>query len=96
MIITGDDSIGIEELKKFLCEHFEMKDLGPLSYFLGLEVLSSSDGLFLSQAKYASDLVSRACLTDCKIEQTPLEPNIRFTPQDGNLLDDATLYRQLV
>jgi hypothetical protein len=96
MIITGDDTVGIEELKQFLCQHFEMKDLGPLSYFLGLEVLSSSDGLFLSQAKYASDLVSRAGLTDCKIEHTPLEPNVRFTPQDGTLLNDATLYRQLV
>jgi len=96
MIITGDDSIGIEELKQFLCQHFEMKDLGPLSYFLGLEVLSSSGGLFLSQAKYASDLVSRAGLTDCKLEHTPLEPNVRFTPQDCNLLNDATLYQQLV
>ena len=96
MIITGDDSIGIEELKQFLSQNFEMKDLGPLSYFLGLEVLSSSDGLFLSQAKYASDLVSRAGLTDSKIEHTPLEPNVRFTPQDGTLLDDATPYRQLV
>lgn len=96
MIITGNDFIGITELKKFLRQHFEMKDLGPLSYFLGLEMLSSSDGLFLSQAKYASDLVSRAGLTDCKIEHTPLESNVRFTPQDGTLLDDATLYRQLV
>lgn len=96
MIITGDDSIGIEELKQFLCQHFEMKNLGPLSYFLGLEVLSSSDGLFLSQAKYASNLVSRAGLTDCKIEHTPLEPNVRFTPQNGNLLNDATFYRHLV
>ncbi|PNX59066.1 hypothetical protein L195_g059503, partial [Trifolium pratense] len=96
MIITGDDSVGIEEFKQFLCQHFEMKDLGPLSYFLGLEVLSSSDGLFLSQAKYASDLVSRAGLIDCKIEHTPLEPNVRFIPQDGTLLNDATLYRQLV
>jgi hypothetical protein len=68
MIITGDDSDGIEELKQFLSQHFEMKDLGPLSYFLGLEVLSSSDGLFLSQAKYASDLVSRAGPTYCKID----------------------------
>ncbi|PNX79877.1 hypothetical protein L195_g035867 [Trifolium pratense] len=67
MIIIGDDSIGIEELKKFLCQHFEMKDLGPLTYFMGLEVLSSSGVLFLSHAKYDSDLVSRACLTDCKI-----------------------------
>ena len=41
MIITGDDSIGIVELKKFLCQHFEMKDRGPLSYFLGLEVRTS-------------------------------------------------------
>ena len=80
MIITGDDSIGIKELKQFLCQHFEMKDLGTLSYFLGLEVLSSSDGLFLSQAKYASDLVSRVGLTDCKIDHTPLEPNVLFTP----------------
>ena len=96
MIITGDDSIGIKELKQFLCQHFEMKDLGPLSYFLGLEVLSSGDGLFLSQAKYASDLVSQAGLTGCKIEHTTLEPNIRFTPQYGTLLNDATFYRQLV
>ena len=80
MIIICDGSIGIKELKQFLCQHFEMKDLGPLSYFLGLEVLSSSDGLFLSQAKYASDLVSRVGLTDCKIDHTPLEPNVLFTP----------------
>jgi len=76
MIIIGDDSIDIEELKQFLCQHFEMKDLGPLSYFLGLEVLSLGDDLFLTQAKYAFDFVSRAGLTDCKIEHTPLEPNI--------------------
>jgi hypothetical protein len=38
MIITGNDSIGILELKQFLNQHFEMKDLGNLSYFLGLEI----------------------------------------------------------
>ena len=96
MIITGDDYVGIEELKKFLCQHFEMKDLGPLSYFVGFEVLSSSNGLFLSKAKFVFDLVSRAGLSDSKIEHTPLEPNVRFTPQDGTLINDATLYRQLV
>jgi hypothetical protein len=36
MITTGDDSIGIEELKQFLCEHFEMKELESLGYLLGL------------------------------------------------------------
>uniref|UniRef100_A0A2N9GFN4 Integrase catalytic domain-containing protein n=1 Tax=Fagus sylvatica TaxID=28930 RepID=A0A2N9GFN4_FAGSY len=51
MIITGDDVQGIQDLKRFLGQYFEMKDLGPLSYFLGLEVSSSSDGYYLTQAK---------------------------------------------
>jgi hypothetical protein len=58
MIITGDDVQGIQDLKRFLGQHFEMKDLGPLSYFLGLEVFSFSDGYYLTQAKYISDLIS--------------------------------------
>jgi hypothetical protein len=48
MIITGDDIISIQELKKFLSQHFEMKDLVPLSYFLGLGIYSSSDGYYLT------------------------------------------------
>ena len=49
MIITRDDSTGIRSLQHFLSQHFEMKDLGTLSYFLGLEVISSSNGYYLSQ-----------------------------------------------
>jgi hypothetical protein len=96
MIITGDDIIGIQELKQFLSQHFEMKDLGPLSYFLGLEISSSSDGYYLTQAKYISDLLSRANLTDSKIVDTPTELNTRLTPDDGEPLRDFTLYRHLV
>ena len=46
MIFTGDDSAGIRSLQHFLIQHFEMKDLSTLSYFLGLEVTSSSNGRF--------------------------------------------------
>jgi hypothetical protein len=96
MIITGDDSLGILELKQFLSQHFEMKDLGTLSYFLGLEISSSFDGLYLTQAKYISDLLSRANLTDCKIVDTPTELNVRLNLQDGEPLRDPSLYRHLV
>ena len=48
MIITGDDFASIRSFQHFLSQHFEMKDLGTLSYFLGLEVTSSSDGYYLS------------------------------------------------
>ena len=58
MIITGDDLSGIQELKDFLSQQFEMKDLGHLSYFLGLEITHFTDGIYITQAKYASKLLS--------------------------------------
>ena len=96
IIFTRDDSAGIRALQHFLSQHFEMKDLSTLSYFLGLEVTSSSDGYYLSQAKYASDLLSKAGITDNKTVSTPLEYNARLTPLDGEPISDATRYRQLV
>uniref|UniRef100_A0A2N9GX63 CCHC-type domain-containing protein n=1 Tax=Fagus sylvatica TaxID=28930 RepID=A0A2N9GX63_FAGSY len=96
MIITKDDHSSISDFKLFLHQQFEMKDLGHLSYFLNLEVSSDSTGYYLSQAKYAFDLLSRAGLTDTKVVSTPLEMNARLTPLDGTPLSDATLYRQLV
>jgi hypothetical protein len=73
-----------------------MKDLGHLSYFLGLKITSSDDGFYLTQAKYTSDLLSRAGLTDHKILDTQIELNARLTLSSGELLPDPTLYRQLV
>ena len=83
MIITGDDLSGIQELKYFLSQQFEMKDLGHLSYFLGLEITHSTDGLYITQAKYAFDLLSRAGLTDSKTVDTPVELNAHLTPSGG-------------
>lgn len=96
MIVTGDDVTGISSFKEYLCRSFEMKDLGSPSYFLGIEISKDSSGCYLSQAKYAFDLLARAGLTDSKTASTPLEPNTRLTPLDGTLLTNATLYRQLV
>ncbi|KAJ9556748.1 hypothetical protein OSB04_011362 [Centaurea solstitialis] len=83
-------------LKKSLSANFEMKDLGTLHYFLGLEVLSDSAGTYLCQAKYTSDLISRAGITNNKVASTPLEPHLHLTPNVGPPLKDPTLYRQLV
>ena len=96
MIITGDDMQGIQDLKHFLGLQFEMKDLGPLNYFLGLEVSSSTNGYYLTRANYTSNLISRASITDSKIVDTPIKYNCRLNSHDGESLSDVTLYRQLV
>ena len=96
MIITGDNLSGIQELKDFLSQQFEMKDLGHLSYFLGLEITHSIDGLYISQAKYASELLSRARVTNSKTVDTPVEFNAHLTPLRGKPLSNPSLYRRLV
>ena len=96
IIITGDDLNGIQEFKDFLSQQFEMKDLGHLSYFLGLEITHSTDGLYITQAKYASDLLSRAGLTDSKTVDTPVELNVHLTPSGGKPFSNPSLYKRLV
>ena len=96
MIITGDDLNGIQELKDFFSQQFEMRDLGHLSYFLGLEITHSTDGLYITQAKYASELLSRAGLTDSKTIDTPIELNALLTPSGGKALSNPSPFKRLV
>ena len=92
MIITGDDLGGIQELKDFLSQQFEIKDFGHLSYFLGLEITHSTDGLYITQAKYAFNLLFRAGLTDSKTVDTPVDLNAHLTPSGGKPLSNPSLY----
>ena len=96
MIITGDDLSGIQEFKDFLSQQFEMKDFGYLSYFLGLEITYSTDGLYITQVKYAFELLSRVGLTDSKTIDTSVELNAHLTPSGGKPFSNPSLYRCLV
>ncbi|KAM3225581.1 hypothetical protein ACQJBY_058366 [Aegilops geniculata] len=96
MIITGDDPEYIAFVKARLSEQFLMSDLGPLRYFLGTEVSSTSDGFFISQDKYIQDLLARAALTDERVVETPMELNLHLRATDGDPLPDPTRYRHLV
>ncbi|XP_028126455.1 uncharacterized protein LOC114323165 [Camellia sinensis] len=96
MIIIGDDITGISSLQQFLHRQFEMKDLGLLNYFLGLEISQDSSGYFLAQAKYTSDLLAHTGLTNYKTITIPVDPQARLTPLDSSILSDVILYRQLV
>ncbi|CAN6709377.1 unnamed protein product [Malus baccata var. baccata] len=72
MIITGDDSEEMMKLEQNLAVEFEMKNLGDLKYFLGVEVARSSRGIFLSQRKYVLDLLKETGMLGCKPVDTPI------------------------
>jgi hypothetical protein len=61
----------IKALLKDLEREFALKDLGDLHYFLGIEVKRNSEGMMLSQGKYAEDIIKRMGMSNCKPINTP-------------------------
>lgn len=99
IIVVSSSDQAIPALLKDLNAEFALKDLGNLHYFLGIEVTPSSEGsLVLSQRKYATELISRAGLRNCKPVSTPLAVSEKFSSVGGVLLseEDGTKYRSIV
>ena len=71
-----------------------MTDLGALNYFLGISVTHNSSGMFLSQKKYALELLERAHMTNCNPTRTPANSKSKLGPE-GDRVSDRTLYRSL-
>jgi hypothetical protein len=96
MLITGDNSEHIFYVKQHLSKEFQMSDLGPLSYFLGIEVQQTQKGFYLSQSKYIQDLLDHSGITDARIVATPMDIHLKLHPKDGAPLADPTRYRHIV
>ena len=85
MLFRSDQ--GIEKVKQHLSNEFEVKDLGQMRYFLGIEVSRSSRGIYLSQRKYVLDLLSETGMSGCRPALTPIEQNHRLTSESGEPVD---------
>ncbi|KAM1382347.1 hypothetical protein ACFX2F_034822 [Malus domestica] len=96
LLITGNDSSLVAKFIQLLATRFSVKDLGSLHYFLGVEVLPTATGLFLSQHKYIHDLLVTAKMDGAKAVSTPLSTTHSLMLHDGSSLTDATPYRRLV
>ncbi|BBN68699.1 ABC-2 type transporter family protein [Prunus dulcis] len=96
MIITGNDKQEISQLQDYLATEFEMKDLGGLKYFLGIEVARSQQGIFLSQRKYVLDLLTDTGMLDCKPADTPIVQNHHLGEYPDQVLTNKERYQRLV
>uniref|UniRef100_A0A2N9IWR1 Reverse transcriptase Ty1/copia-type domain-containing protein n=1 Tax=Fagus sylvatica TaxID=28930 RepID=A0A2N9IWR1_FAGSY len=96
IVLTSNSLSFLDHLILQLKKVFDLKDLGALHYFLGIQVSQTSDALHVTQSKYASDLLIKYHMVDSKPTKTPCSPNIRLSLHEGDLLSDPHGYRSLV
>jgi transposase InsO family protein len=96
ILVTSTSFSAISHLIIKLQSEFAVKDLGPLSYFLGIHVQRGDQELFLSQTKYITDLLQRTKMEDSKPVSTSCASGGKLSKFIGDLLADPTSYRHIV
>jgi hypothetical protein len=96
LLIIGCSTSVIAAVKRVLHDRFLMMDMGPLHFFLGLEISQDASGIKISQAMYARYLLERFHMTDYKSAPTPFLSGVKLEDGEETPLIESTLYRQLV
>nr|GFB81708.1 ribonuclease H-like domain-containing protein [Tanacetum cinerariifolium] len=94
IVLTASSTAFLQQIITFLHAEFSMTDLGPLDYFFGVSVTRDTFGMFLSQQKYATEVLERAGMLTCNPCRTPVDTNSKLFA-DGDPVFDLTLYRSL-
>ncbi len=96
IIITDNQPHAVQTLLSQLATEFEIKDLGPLKFFLGLQIAYRSSSFFVHQKKYASDLLAKYNMATCKPCSTPFGSLSRLRKDEGVPLTDPTPFCSMV
>ncbi|RDY01939.1 putative mitochondrial protein, partial [Mucuna pruriens] len=90
IILIGDDVFEMNRLKSSISITFEIKDLGSLRYFLGMEVAKSKKGIMILQKKYILDLLKETRMSGCRPVDTPIGPNQKLCDEKVDRVDSIT------
>lgn len=96
LVITGSSNEEILKFKGQMKNLFQMSDLGLLSYYLGIEVAQTANGITLCQSSYALNILEKRGMTECNPCQVPMEPRLKLWKSDQAKKVDATHYRSIV
>ena len=94
LFLTGNEK-KITDCKKKIVEEFEIKDLGFMHYFLGLEVWHQPEGIFMKQGKYVVLILKIFDMLDCKSMATPIYTNLKLLSDESSELVDMTQYKPI-
>jgi hypothetical protein len=96
LIFTGNDASMFDEFKQPMMNEFDMTDLGRMRYFLSIEVLQSSNGIFVGQKKSAEAILARFKMDGCNSVNNSIVPGTKLCKDHGGSKINSTLYKQIV
>ena len=96
LIFTGNDACMFESFKSSMKVEFDMMDLGKMKYFLGVEVLQTLEGIYLSQKKYACELLEKFGLQNANSVKNTIVPDFKLLEEGEGARIDAIVYKQLI
>lgn len=96
MLITGNNNTLLQRFLQTIATRFSLKDLGDMSYFLGIEATRNARGLHLMQKKYVIDLLKRTNMLDARPVSSPMSPTPKLSLNSGTPLINASEYRMVL
>jgi hypothetical protein len=96
LLITSSLASTVVVVKDILHDMFSMIDMGPLHYFLSLEIIQDASDIQLSQTEYSQDLLVRFHMTNCKLKTMPFLSRVHLEDDRNTPMVENNLYRQLV
>ena len=96
LIFTGDDEALMSEFKNSMLRSFDMSDLGKMRFFLLIEELQKSDGIYICQRKYAPEILRRIGMMESNSVGSLIVPGFKMSKDEDEVFVDETYYKQLV
>ncbi|KAK8957907.1 hypothetical protein KSP39_PZI000068 [Platanthera zijinensis] len=96
IIFGSTDSNLCKKFSQLMHSKFEMSSMGELAFFLGLQVKQHVDGIFISQTKYARELVKKFGMSEASSMKTPMPTNAVLDADESGKPVDQTSYRAII
>ncbi|XP_020678236.1 uncharacterized protein LOC110096559 [Dendrobium catenatum] len=96
ILLTGNSPTETHKLLSNLHSSFQMRNLGSLSQFLGIQTTKTENGFILHQQAYAKSIIQRAGMDTAKPVATPISCKTTITSKSQDPYDQPQLYRQIL
>ncbi|KAE8671832.1 Xyloglucan endotransglycosylase 6 [Hibiscus syriacus] len=96
LLVIGKNTDHIQNFKQEMMKVFEMKDIGSISYFLGIKIQQGQGEVFICDKKYAKEILKKFQMEECKISSTPMNQREKLRKENGADKVDEGYFRSLI